>query len=336
MKRSGGNDVFDNSPFRRYMRFEGDDEVRFAKQPNGTYKFWKLSMKKQDDGKVLLINYHGDVGTDGVEEVEGEYAHFGHAARKMGALKAAKFLSDKEEDQYHSYSEMQRMKEKEEEQERKKAKKENTVFPTIYGKLVYPPSGSKSKSRTNWVPILQEFMSTYEYVQDEHRRYDTSSTDPSEWTFYQAVDSNDASKSAKKAHSALVKKSPFVKELSKEYPGKIIEVAYNSHIYYKIFELRIDEVAYYLLTVCLCDNDDMGHYNVLYNSRKKEMFRIEVLDTPDATADEDGEWVTAAMKKKNQDLINRIELFMLSRDMLQMEGAFVFDWENETCTAEKA
>lgn len=331
MKRSAANDEYENSPFRRYMSYEGDEEVRFAKQNDGSYKFLKLSMKKQEDStKVDVIKYHGVVGTDGVEENVGEFPHMGLAARKMSSIRTALFLSESEEDQYRSYSEMQRQKEEDEKQANKKAKKDATDFPSISGKLVYP-SSAKTKSKTNWVSLVQEFMPTYEYVQEEHRRFDVSSADPSEWTFYEAHDKEDVNSAAKKAHTALVKKIPFVKAMSKEYPGKIIQEAYNNSIQYKIFELAIDGEKYFLLTVCLCDNDAMGHYNVLYNKTKKEMFRIEVMDTLDPTVEEDGEWKTPAMKKKNNDLLTRIELFITSRTILEADGDFVFDWEEETC-----
>jgi hypothetical protein len=39
----------------------------------------------------------------------------------------------------------------------------------------------------------------------------------------------------------------------------------------------------------MCDNDPSGHYNVLLNSRKKEIFRIDVTDS-DATVNDDGVW----------------------------------------------
>ena len=55
------------------------------------------------------------------------------------------------------------------------------------------------------------------------------------------------------------------------------------------------------------------------------MFRIEVMDTLDPTVEEDGEWKTAAMKTKNNDLLNRIELFITSRTILEADGDFVFD-----------
>lgn len=244
--------------------------MRFAKQKDGSYKFMELFTKKKEDGKpeVVVIHHHGVVGTDGVEEIVGEFPHMGLAFRKMSFMRTALFLSDRDEDQYQSYSEMQRQQEKDEEQERKKAKKDATDFVPITGKLVYP-SSAKSKVKTNWLSLVQDFMPTYEYVQDEHRRYDVSSADPSEWTFYEAADKEDVNAAAKKAHMALVKKSPFVKALSKEYRGKVIQVAYNNHIQYKIFELSIDGVKHFLLTVCLGDNDAMGHYNILYNKTKK-------------------------------------------------------------------
>lgn len=334
MKRSAEIDTeyaeYNSSQFSRYMSYIGDSDMKFAKQADGTYNFLKLSMK-QEEGKVHLIKYHGVVGTDGVEEIVGEFPHMGLAALQMGNIRRTIFLSEKEEDQYYTYQDMQNQKEEEEKQKLKKAKKDNTDFPIITGKLLYPPTSSTKKNRTNWIPLIQDFLSTYEYVQGEDRSYDISSSDPSKWTFYEAVDKEDASSEMKKAHTALVKKFPFVKEMSKECRGKIISHAYNRHIEHKIFELTIDGIAYYLLTVCLTDNDAMGQYNVLYNNRKKEIFRIEVRDTIDPSVDEDGQWKTAALEKKNKSFLNQIELFLVSRSILEADGDFEFDWEDERC-----
>lgn len=45
-----------------------------------------------------------------------------------------------------------------------------------------------------------------------------SSPDMSKWEFYQDVHSEDTGKEDKKVHTAVLKKSPFMKKLSKENP----------------------------------------------------------------------------------------------------------------------
>lgn len=79
----------------------------------------------------------------------------------------------------------------------------------------------------------------------------------------------------------------------------------------------------------ICDNDPLGHYNVLLNSRKKENFRIDVTDS-DATVNDDGVWKTVAMKAKFKDLLNRIEPFITSSMLMDADGEFEYDWADNS------
>jgi hypothetical protein len=318
MKRSCGNVEFENSPFRRYLSYEGDDKYRFALQNNGTYKFKSTSIENN-----VLVTHHGDVGTDGVTDRE-EFDDMRTAIRTMHTRSSEDFMSDDPEVNYSTYKFIMEEKEYEKKQELKKSKIAKAEFPSLTGKVAYPPI---SRSRTNWTPVLQEFLSTYGYLGDFYY-YDYSSPDMSKWKFYQAVDPEDVDKDSKKFHNALLKKSSFMKNMSKENPGMVFKPGENVSIMEKILQVSIDGTTYYVLSMGMCDNDPLGHYNVLLNNRKKEIFRIDVTDS-DATVDDDGEWKTSAMKSKYKALLNQIEPFITSSMVMGAEGEFEFDWEDE-------
>lgn len=325
MKRSAEVEEFESSQFRRYLNHPSDSDYTFALQPNGEYKFWNLSLKN-DDGKTLVISHHGDVGTDGTREIVGEYDKHALAIRAMMNLKTERFMSEEEGNDYSTYRFIKEMELDAQREEVKKARIANYEFPSLTGKLVYPLPAS----RTNWIPTLQEFLSSYEYLSNESLFYDFSSSSVSDWTLYEPLEPDSATKAQKKEHSALVKKSAFMKKCSKEQPGRLFQTAHAS-IDEKIFQLTIDGATFYLLSVCLCVNDPMGHYNVLLNNRKKEIFRIEVNDTSHPTVEEDGVWKSKAMKTRYCTLLNRIEPFITSQQMLCVDGNFEFDWEDEVC-----
>ena len=80
----------------------------------------------------------------------------------------------------------------------------------------------------------------------------------------------------------------------------------------------------------MCVNDPMGHYNVLYDGNKKEIFRIEVCDTMDPSVEGDGSWKTPAMKKKYEhSVLKKIEPFIVSGQLLGV-GDFTYDWVEDS------
>jgi predicted DNA-binding WGR domain protein len=316
MKRSS-NEVgeFLNSPLSRYLSDPHDFSCVFLETDSVT-KFWKATLDMKV-GKYTVTIQHGDVGTDGMTEtVEFE-------SQRQAVMSMQEFRNAKLDENYLTFSSL------EVERKSKKARiaKKSINFPQLTGTCVFARYGTSSAS---WIPLLQQFLETYEYLGDS-LHLDFSSADDKDWKFYNSIE-DEGDKAMKKEHAALVKKDAFAKQLSKVKRGQLIRLANgNEAINYKFFELEIDGTTFYLLTVSMCVNDPMGHYNVLYTKQKKEIFRLEICDNDDRTV-AGGTWKTAAMKKKYQPILNRIETF-IACDLLCVDEDFGFDWEGGTCVS---
>ena len=333
-------EAFKSSPFSRYIDRMTDTDCRFLlNASDGSYKFRKCTQGKMtEDGKFVNIFQHGDVGTDGVTETV-EYEKNNERVRALMKWSQPCFMDD-----YDTYDSIVKQREEEEAEKEKKAKKAKMTFPTLTATLVFPSASAgaggtkaaqakakaaQAKTQVTWVGMLQEFLSTYEYFGDFHH-LDYSAADPSSWSFYETHEAEEGDKDMKKRHTALIKKDSFAKQLSKTNPGTYVKPAEVQWHDYKIYELSIDDKKFFFLTYSMCYNDRMGHYNVLYDSAKKEIFRGEICDTSDPSIGT-GVWKSPAMKKKFGSLAERIESFLVSDRPLGCGGDFTFDFDEEAC-----
>ena len=309
---------FRGHPLSQYVSNPTDCSCLFQSQRDGTMKFWKYSTTAKVGGEVFTVYTSGTVGTEeGVSETTVKYASHGEAIRASSKLRTEKFMLEDEEeyktfqDMYNELKELQLKK-------AKKAKMSTSPPPSLTGKSIH--DGHKLKPM--WVSFLQKFLASYDYLGDSYF-LDYSDKDMSKWKWYEAYDDEDCP-IQKKRHTALIKKDKFAKQMSKENRNKFFHDDSVAAFDYGIFELSIDGNKFYLLSFSMCVNDPMGHYNVLYDNSKKEIFRIEVLDS-DAELDGDGKWSSAAMKTKYKSLVQSIEPFILSSQILGVQSSFTFD-----------